>query len=84
MLDFDSKRLIWRTQIKRHIKKQLKDSGEYEVDIGVRRNQVFDDSFEQLKNSPIEQWLQKFTIEFHEEEGVDEGGLTKEWFELVS
>jgi len=23
-------------------------------------------------------------VEFHDEEGVDEGGLTKEWFELIS
>lgn len=29
-------------------------------------------------------WRQKFSIEFHDEEGVDEGGLTKEWFELIS
>ena len=52
--------------------------------MGVRRNKVFDDSFEQLKDIPIKSWLNKFTIEFHEEEGVDEGGLTKEWFELIS
>ena len=32
----------------------------------------------------MQSWLHKFTVEFHDEEGVDEGGLTKEWFELIS
>jgi len=50
----------------------------------VRRDQVFDDSYEQLKDISLESWKTNFTIEFHDEEGVDEGGLTKEWFELIS
>ena len=83
-MDFESKRLLWRICIKKHIRKISRDNGEYEIDIGVRRNQVFGDSFEQLKDIQLESWLQKFTVEFHDEEGVDEGGLTKEWFELIS
>jgi len=50
----------------------------------VRRNQVFGDSYAQLKDINTNSWKQKFTVEFHDEEGVDEGGLSKEWFELVS
>jgi E3 ubiquitin-protein ligase HUWE1 len=77
--------LLWRHLIKKHLKKQNRDNDQfYEIDIQVRRNQVFGDSFEQLKDIVVESWKQKFSIEFHDEEGVDEGGLTKEWFQLVS
>jgi len=84
ILDFESKRLLWRLCIKRHLRKSSRDNGEYEIDIQIRRNQVFADSFEQLKEIQLESWKQKFTVEFHDEEGVDEGGLLKEWFELIS
>jgi E3 ubiquitin-protein ligase HUWE1 len=50
----------------------------------VRRDQVFSDSYEQLKDVSLGSWRQRFTVEFHDEEGVDEGGLTREWFQLVS
>lgn len=77
--------MLWRHLIKKHLKKQNRDNDQfYEIDIQVRRNQVFGDSFEQLKDIQVESWKQKFSIEFHDEEGVDEGGLTKEWFQLVS
>mmetsp|Transcript_18663 Transcript_18663/g.31920 ORF Transcript_18663/g.31920 Transcript_18663/m.31920 type:complete len:206 (+) Transcript_18663:16-633(+) len=84
IFEFDSKRLLWKQCIKRHARKVIKQSDDYEIDIGVRRDTVFGDSFEQLKDLTPAQWLQKFSVEFHGEEGVDEGGLTKEWFQLVS
>jgi len=46
ILDFDSKRLIWKICVKKYIKKNFKDLGEFEIDLQVRRNQVFGDSFE--------------------------------------
>lgn len=84
LLEFESKRLLWRLCIKKHLRKSSREHGEYEIDIQIRRNQVFADSFEQLKDIQLESWRQKFTVEFHDEEGVDEGGLLKEWFELIS
>lgn len=83
ILEFSSKRILWRQCIKKQLKKQGRDE-EYEIEVQVRRGQVFSDSFEQLKGVEIDSWKQKFSIEFHDEEGVDEGGLTKEWFQLVS
>jgi len=84
LLDFDSKRLIWKICVKKFIKKNLKDQGDFEIDLQVRRNHVFGDSFETLKHIQLDSWKQKFSIEFHDEEGVDEGGLSKEWYELLS
>jgi hypothetical protein len=57
ILTFESKRLLWRICIKKHIKKSSRDNGDYEIDIGVRRNSVFGDSFEQLKDIQMESWL---------------------------
>lgn len=37
-----------------------------------------------MKDISLGSWRQRFTVEFHDEEGVDEGGLTREWFQLVS
>jgi hypothetical protein len=49
IFEFDSKRLLWRACIRRHVKKQIRDSDDYDVELGVRREMVFADSFEQLK-----------------------------------
>lgn len=46
ILDFDSKRLLWKICIKKHLRKNVKAHGEFEIDLQVRRNQVFGDSFE--------------------------------------
>ena len=37
ILDFDSKRLLWRVLIKKTMRKNQQDDG-FEIDIGVRRN----------------------------------------------
>jgi len=84
ILNFETKRLLWRVLIKKHLRKSQRDAGDHEIDVGCRRDQVFGDSFQQLKDIQLRSWKQKFTIEFHDEEGVDEGGLTKEWFQLIS
>ncbi|CDW84627.1 ubiquitin hect domain family protein [Stylonychia lemnae] len=80
LLDFDNKRLLFRGQIK---KIQRKFRLKY-IDIQVRRDKVFDDSFEQLRFLGIDRWKGKLNVEFADEQGIDEGGLTKEWFILLS
>jgi len=52
VLDFDNKRLLFRSQIKKIQKKyRLKY-----FDLQVRRDKVFDDSYEQLKSLSAERW----------------------------
>jgi len=50
----------------------------------VRRDQAFDDSFELMRHARVDEWKTPLRITFQEEQGVDEGGLTKEWFTLLS
>lgn len=37
-----------------------------------------------LKNIELNDWKGNFVVEFEGEEGIDEGGLLKEWYILLS
>jgi hypothetical protein len=54
------------------------------IALNVRRDYVYDDSYAQLRPVPISDWKGKLNVEFEDEAGIDEGGLTKEWFILLS
>lgn len=53
-------------------------------DFQIRRESAFPDSFLQLNSISSKAWRGRFGIEFKDEDGIDEGGLTKEWFSLLS
>ena len=80
ILEFDTKRLIWRVMLKK-LKQKVK-GGQW--DIPIRRDQAFDDSFEMMRKAKPDEWKSQLRIAFQDEAGVDEGGLTKEWFTLLS
>ncbi|KAJ3079025.1 putative E3 ubiquitin-protein ligase, partial [Quaeritorhiza haematococci] len=52
------------------------------LSINVRRSQLIEDSLNQLSSRHID-LKKKLRIEFIHEDGVDAGGLTKEWFLLL-
>ncbi|KAL6153386.1 E3 ubiquitin-protein ligase tom1 [Exserohilum turcicum] len=55
------------------------------LQLSVRRDQVFLDSFKSLYfKSADEMKYGKLSIRFHGEEGVDAGGVTREWFQSIS
>lgn len=33
---------------------------------------------------PVDKWKGRMNVEFVDEEGIDQGGLTREWFVLIS
>ncbi|GMM56512.1 E3 ubiquitin-protein ligase [Maudiozyma humilis] len=79
ILDFDNKRYYFVAKLKI-------DSTEIpKLPISVRRDQVFLDSYrslffkssDEIKNSKLE-------ITFNGESGVDAGGLTREWYQVLS
>lgn len=47
----------------------------FSLEIRVKRNAIFDESFLRLNQRTIEDWKRKLTIEFSGEEGVDAGLL---------
>ncbi|KAF2130849.1 hypothetical protein P153DRAFT_312876 [Dothidotthia symphoricarpi CBS 119687] len=55
------------------------------LQLSVRRSEVFLDSFKSLYyKSADEMKYGKLSIRFHGEEGVDAGGVTREWFQVIS
>ena len=82
ILEFDTKRLVWRTMIKKT--KRNQGVSNQPVMISVRRDCAFDDSYAIMQNQPVHEWKAPIRVSFEDEAGVDEGGLTKEWYTLLS
>ncbi|EXJ88976.1 E3 ubiquitin-protein ligase HUWE1 [Capronia epimyces CBS 606.96] len=83
VLDFDNKRAYFTKQIhsrlhqQRHIQPPLT--------LNVRRDQVFLDSYKALYYKTAgEMKYGKLNIRFNGEEGVDAGGVTREWFQVLA
>ncbi|CCD26361.1 E3 ubiquitin-protein ligase TOM1 NDAI_0H01870 [Naumovozyma dairenensis CBS 421] len=79
ILDFDNKRYYFMAKLKTETAEKPK------LAVSVRRDQVFLDSYrslffksdDEIKNSRLE-------ITFKGESGVDAGGLTREWYQVLS
>lgn len=52
--------------------------------ISVNRNSLYSDMFRLLMNADDDDILKEIKITFEGEEGVDSGGITKEFFQLIS
>ncbi|KIW49361.1 hypothetical protein PV05_11042 [Exophiala xenobiotica] len=83
VLDFDNKRTYFTKQIhsrlhqQRHIQPPLQ--------LNVRRDQVFLDSYKALYYKTADEMKYgKLNIRFNGEEGVDAGGVTREWFQVLA
>ncbi len=83
VLDFDNKRLYFRQQLHRKRPDNVPGSGT--LNITVRREHVFEDSFTSLQGKSGEEvkWS-RLVIKFSGEEGVDAGGVTREWFSVLA
>ncbi len=84
VLEFDNKRNYFNRSV--HAKTGQQQRPQYQpLQLAVRRDQVFHDSFKSLyfKSGP-EMKFGKLNIRFHGEEGVDAGGVTREWFQVLA
>ncbi|KAF2866207.1 hypothetical protein BDV95DRAFT_215567 [Massariosphaeria phaeospora] len=82
VLEFDNKRNYFNRKLHtRHGDRQPHPP----LQLAVRRDQVFLDSFKSLYfKTADEMKYGKLSIRFHGEEGVDAGGVTREWFQVMS
>jgi len=80
LIDFDNKRSYFRSRIRQkhdqHPSAPLR--------ISVRRAYVLEDSYNQLRMRPKQDLKGRLTVQFQGEEGIDAGGLTREWYQLLS
>ncbi|KAL0793741.1 hypothetical protein Bca101_065118 [Brassica carinata] len=52
--------------------------------ISVRRAYILEDSYNQLRMRSNQELKGRLTVHFQGEEGIDAGGLTREWYQLLS
>ncbi|RDW82428.1 hypothetical protein BP6252_03540 [Coleophoma cylindrospora] len=83
VLEFDNKRNYFSRSI--HNRNPQTRQTFPPLQLSVRRDQVFHDSFKSLYFQTGDQMKYgKLSIRFHGEEGVDAGGVTREWFQVLS
>jgi len=82
VLEFDNKRNYFNRKL--HARNSDRQAHP-PLQLAVRRDQVFLDSFKSLYfKSADEMKYGKLSIRFHGEEGVDAGGVTREWFQVIA
>ena len=83
VLEFDNKRNYFARRL--HSRSTETRHPQPPLQLAVRRDQVFLDSFKFLSfKTGDEIKYGKLSIRFHGEEGVDAGGVTREWFQVLS
>lgn len=80
LIDFDNKRAYFRARIRQ----QHDHHHSAPLRISVRRAYVLEDSYNQLRMRPTQDLKGRLTVQFQGEEGIDAGGLTREWYQLLS
>lgn len=80
VLDFDNKRNYFSQQLHKGRREHYTP-----LSLTVRRQHVFYDSFQYFnRKSGPEIKHGKLNVRFHNEDGVDAGGVTREWFQVLS
>ncbi|CAI9116114.1 OLC1v1017183C2 [Oldenlandia corymbosa var. corymbosa] len=78
-IDFDNKRSHFRSKIKHQ-----HEHHHSPLRISVRRAYILEDSYNQLRMRTAQELKGRLTVHFQGEEGIDAGGLTREWYQLLS
>ncbi|KAJ7287510.1 hypothetical protein C8J57DRAFT_1707813 [Mycena rebaudengoi] len=82
VLDFDNKRNYFTQQLHRRPHTREHHGT---LQLNVRRARVFEDSFQHLQRKSGDQIKHgKLSVRFYDEEGVDAGGVTREWFQILA
>jgi E3 ubiquitin-protein ligase HUWE1 len=85
VLEFDNKRNYFNRSVHSRAGPSQSRPSYPALQLSVRREHVFHDSFKSLYfKSGDEMKFGKLNIRFHGEEGVDAGGVTREWFQVLS
>ncbi|KAI5123932.1 hypothetical protein M0805_006347 [Coniferiporia weirii] len=82
VLDFDNKRNYFNQQLhKRPYPREHYGT----LQLNVRRARVFEDSYHAFQHKTGDQIkFGKLSVRFYAEEGVDAGGVTREWFQILA
>jgi E3 ubiquitin-protein ligase HUWE1 len=82
MLEFDNKRNYFAQQLHKRTEPRERYPP---LRLTVRRAHVFEDTYQKLQGlSGKEIKYGKLNVQFHNEEGVDAGGVAREWFSVLA
>jgi E3 ubiquitin-protein ligase HUWE1 len=81
-LDFDVKRQWFKTQVRRLRQQASRRHGSFRLNL--RRKHVFEDSFHAFIHRNADELRGRLHITFQNEEGVDAGGLSREFFAILA
>jgi hypothetical protein len=81
-LDFDVKRQWFKTQVRRLRQQASRRHGS--LRLNLRRKHVFEESFRAFFHRNAEELRGRLHITFQGEEGVDAGGLSREFFAILA
>eukprot|EP00571_Detonula_confervacea_P003423 CAMPEP_0172329052 /NCGR_PEP_ID=MMETSP1058-20130122/60671_1 /TAXON_ID=83371 /ORGANISM="Detonula confervacea, Strain CCMP 353" /LENGTH=4507 /DNA_ID=CAMNT_0013046199 /DNA_START=90 /DNA_END=13614 /DNA_ORIENTATION=- len=81
-LDFDVKRQWFKTQVRRLRQQASRRHGSFRLNL--RRKHVFEDSFHAFIHRNADELRGRLQITFVNEEGVDAGGLSREFFAILA
>ena len=81
-LDFDVKRQWFKTQVRRLRQHANRRHGS--LRLNIRREHVFEDAYHQLRLRNVDEIRGRLHITFRNEEGVDAGGLSREFFGILA
>jgi E3 ubiquitin-protein ligase HUWE1 len=79
-LSFENKKNYFYSTIKKSKGLRSRRS----INLNIRRDEVFENSFNQLRMKTTEELRSRLVITFNGEEGIDAGGLTREWYQILS
>ncbi|CAG8513467.1 7938_t:CDS:10, partial [Acaulospora morrowiae] len=82
ILEFDNKRNYFNQQL--HKRTNTRDHYGT-IQLNIRRQYVFEDSYQNIqRRTGDEIKYGKLSVRFADEEGVDAGGVTREWFQVLA
>jgi E3 ubiquitin-protein ligase HUWE1 len=82
LLDFDVKRQWFKSQVRRLRQHASRRHGSLRLQI--RRKSVFEDAYHQLQPRNADEMRGRLHVTFRNEEGVDAGGLSREFFGILA
>jgi len=81
-LEFDNKRAYFRAKLRENDGREHMRYGG--VRIAVNRSNVFFESYQALKPLAAAELKGRLTVHFHGEEGIDAGGVLRDWYDTIS
>jgi E3 ubiquitin-protein ligase HUWE1 len=77
-VDFENKRGWFRSRLRKD--QQRIQAHQRAIRVNVRRDQIFVDSFYQISRRSGEDLKHRLDVKFSGEEGIDMGGVSRDWF----